>query len=188
MLFHIDNNLIFSFSPSNISSSSLSLKSLYSLDFCLIAFLNRLELELAFPGEPAAMLEFCFRVFLGPYARASLSPLNQGTVHRNTKQQPPARSRSLSYPASSFPLTSAGLVKPACAVRDVNSRNEIGSHSDRGSLPSARSGRLRGRRSNNHLTATVTHILTRNFNTVTWYKSIYNLEALSSVSLMGNFT
>ena len=77
MLFHIDNNLIFSFSPSNISSSSLSLKSLYSLDFCLIAFLNRLELELALPGEPAAMLEFCFRVFLGPYARASLSPLNQ---------------------------------------------------------------------------------------------------------------
>lgn len=94
MLFHIDNNLIFNFSPSNISSSSLSLKSLYSLDFCLIAFLNRLELELALPGEPAAMLEFCFGVFLGPYARASLSPMNQGTVHRNTKQQQAARSRS----------------------------------------------------------------------------------------------
>ena len=87
MLFHIDNNLIFNFSPSNISSSSLSLKSLYSLDFCLIAFLNRPELELALPGEPAAMLEFCFGVFLGLYARASLSPMNQGTVHRNTKQQ-----------------------------------------------------------------------------------------------------
>ena len=87
MLFHIDNNLIFNFSPSNISSSSLSLKSLYSLDFCPIAFLNRPELELALPGEPAAMLEFCFWVFLGPYARASLSPMNHGTIHRNTKQQ-----------------------------------------------------------------------------------------------------
>ena len=93
MLFHIDNNLIFNFSPSNISSSSLSLKSLYSLDFCLIAFLNRPELELALPGEPAAMLEFCFGVFLGLYARASLSPMNQGTIHRNTKQQQAARSR-----------------------------------------------------------------------------------------------
>ena len=94
MLFHIDNNLIFNFSPSNISSSSLSLKSLYSLDFCLIAFLNRPEPELALPGEPAAMLEFYFGVFLGLYARASLSPMNQGTVHRNTKQQQAARSRS----------------------------------------------------------------------------------------------
>ena len=92
MLFHIDNNLIFNFSPSNISSSSLSLKSLYSLDFCLIAFLNRPELELALPGEPAAMLEFCFGGFLGLYARASLSPMNQGTIHRNTKQQQAARS------------------------------------------------------------------------------------------------
>ena len=94
MLFHIDNNLIFNFSPSNISSSSLSLKSLYSLDFCLIAFLNRPEPELALPGEPAAILEFCFGVFLGLYARASLSPMNQGAVHRNTKQQQAARSRS----------------------------------------------------------------------------------------------
>ena len=94
MLFHIDNNLIFNFSPSNISSSSLSLKSLYSLDFCLIAFLNRPEPDLALPGEPAAILEFCFGVFLGLYARASLSPMNQGTVHRNTKQQQAARSRS----------------------------------------------------------------------------------------------
>ena len=94
MLFHIDNNLIFSFSPSNISSSSLSLKSLYSLDFCLIAFLNRPELELALPGEPAAMLEFCFGVFLGLYPRACLSPMNHGTVHRKTKQQQAARSRS----------------------------------------------------------------------------------------------
>ena len=94
MLFHIDNNLIFNFSPSNISSSSLSLKSLYSLDFCLIAFLNRPEPELALPGEPAAILEFCFGVFLGLYARASLSPMNQGTVHRTTKQQQAARSRS----------------------------------------------------------------------------------------------
>ena len=105
MLFHIDNNLIFNFSPSNISSSSLSLKSLYSLDFCLIAFLNRPEPELALPGEPAAILEFCFGVFLGLYARASLSPMNQGTVHRSTKQQQAARSRS-----------DRGLL-PACAVR-----------------------------------------------------------------------
>ena len=94
MLFHIDNNLIFSFSPSNISSSSLSLKSLYSLDFSLIAFLNRPELELALPGEPAAMLEFCFGVFLGLYPRACLSPMNHDTVHRKTKQQQAARSRS----------------------------------------------------------------------------------------------
>ena len=111
MLFHIDNNLIFNFSPSNISSSSLSLKSLYSLDFCLIAFLNRLELELALPGEPAAMLEFCFGVFLGLYVRAYLSPMNLGTVHRNTKQQQVARSRS------NRDLLPAGAVRAATKAR-----------------------------------------------------------------------
>ena len=116
MLFHIDNNLIFNFSPSNISSSSLSLKSLYSLDFCLIAFLNRPEPELALPGEPAAILEFCFGVSLGLYARASLSPMNQGTVHRNTKQQQAARSRSDRIVACSRPARSERLRGPGGAL------------------------------------------------------------------------
>ena len=120
MLFHIDNNLIFSFSPSNISSSSLSLKSLYSLDFCLIAFLNRLELELALPGDPAAMLEFCFGVFLALYARASLSPMNLGTVHRNTKQQQVARSRS------NRDLLPAGAVRAARKARGGGGGGTLG--------------------------------------------------------------
>ena len=121
MLFHIDNNLIFNFSPSNISSSSLSLKSLYSLDFCLIAFLNRPELELALPGEPAAILEFCFGVFLGLYARASLSPiwiraLFTGTPSNNKPLaaarivacSPPARSKRLGGPGGRGTLGISG--------------------------------------------------------------------------------
>jgi len=136
MLFHIDNNLIFSFSPSNISSSSLSLKSLYSLDFCLIAFLNRPELELALPGEPAAMLEFWFWGLLGalcksisePYESGRCSQEHQATTSRSqplgsrllpvgavreatreTKQQP-----TLSY---SIPIFQQGILIPLYGTR-----------------------------------------------------------------------